>query len=199
MGDPGKAESVEKAVSSAAPWPKQTTSDARRNWVEHHLKQKADAAPKPPSAQDDKRTVAQHIITDTAAKIKGELEEKERKAAAKQLDLVREAAVEYLRMEFGKKQRPPFAREAAESVPVLEDNGSRVAQGHVQPSPPQDARAAPAQRGPEGHGGHAAQKVHVVVAGAALGGLRPFSCVSKRDTREKVLLTPRSRFLDSKV
>ena len=81
MGDPGNAESVEKVVSSAAPWLQQANSGARRNWVEHNLKQKADAAQQPPSAQDDKRTVARQIITG-AAKIKGELEKKELKAGA---------------------------------------------------------------------------------------------------------------------
>ena len=117
QADADKPSNAQQIESSAPAWAHHGASLARQQWLVHTSAQlKADAAAKALASAADPAFAAalrgkrgfdiKAIIERAAKKIKDETKAKADQVEAKRQDLVRQAGIEYLRLSFGKKQKP---------------------------------------------------------------------------------------------
>ena len=96
----------------ATPWLASTASKFQEKYAEMVSETAASApkkAPAPVVEVEERQTKIRKITDAAAQKIKAELSEKKAKSEARQLELVKEAAVGYLREQFGKGKKPKVA------------------------------------------------------------------------------------------
>jgi len=86
---------LQEAVSASKAKYKQTLEKKRQAEEIHQ--------PQPEKDKEERGDKIRKIAQDAAAKLRAEADEKQRKASEKQQELVRLAAIEYLRQEFGSK------------------------------------------------------------------------------------------------
>ena len=86
---------LQEAVSASKAKYKQTLEKKRQAEEIHQ--------PQPEKDREERGDKIRKIAQDAAAKLRAEADEKQRKASEKQQELVRFAAIEYLRQEFGSK------------------------------------------------------------------------------------------------
>ncbi len=103
---PGNKQAIKEELETI-PWLAAAATDARKKYVQTFLqrveKRKA-VAVSVPSGVEARRAKLRKITEAAAAKLKAEAAEKEKKALEKQQQLVKDAAVEFLRHEYGGKK-----------------------------------------------------------------------------------------------
>ena len=113
LGD-AQAISSSKCISQQleiTPWLKTATSDVWSRYIENtaqqrlKLKREFPGQPEAAAEADARQAKMQKITQAAAEKIRAEAQQKEAKAAEEQLELVKAAAVELPRHEYGKKQK----------------------------------------------------------------------------------------------
>lgn len=93
-------------------WLHESSSEARSRYIQNEAAKRVSLKCKTPRAsevQAEARRSKMSKITAAAEKIRREAKKKEDKAEGKRQEAVKEAAVEYLRMQYGTKQKPPTA------------------------------------------------------------------------------------------